>query len=45
MIAMPNVDPVREMVGQMQALQQYKASAAMIATHNRMQQAALKMLA
>lgn len=45
MVATPNVDPVSEMVGRMQALQQYKASAAMIEVHNRMQQAALKMLA
>jgi flagellar basal-body rod protein FlgC len=45
MVAMPNVDPVREMVGQMQALQQYKASAAMIEAHNKLQKAALKMLA
>jgi flagellar basal-body rod protein FlgC len=45
MVAMPNMDPVREMVGRMQALQQYKASAALIAAHDKMQRATLKMLA
>ena len=45
MAATPNVDPVRELVGRLQALQQYRASAAMIAADDRMQRSALKMLA
>lgn len=45
MVAKPNVDPVREMVGRMRAMQQYRASAAMLAANDRMQRSALKMLA
>lgn len=45
MVAMPNVDPLSEMVGRMQALQQYRASAAMIEANDRLQRSALKMLA
>jgi flagellar basal-body rod protein FlgC len=44
MVAKPNVDPVRELVGQMQALQAYRASAAMLAVNDRMHRSALKLL-
>jgi flagellar basal-body rod protein FlgC len=44
MVAKPDVDPVGETVSRMQALQQYRASAAMIEADDRMQKAALHML-
>ena len=44
MVAEPDVDPATELVGQMQALQQYRASAALIAVDDRMQKAALDLL-
>jgi len=44
MVAAPTVDPASELVGQMQALQQYRASAALIAVDERMKDAALDLL-
>ena len=44
MVAAPDVDPARELVDQMQALQQYRASAALIAVDERMKNAALDLL-
>jgi flagellar basal-body rod protein FlgC len=44
MVARPNVDPVAEMVGRMQAVQQYKASAAMLEANEHMHRSALKIL-
>ena len=44
MVAQPNVDPVNEMVSRMQALQQYRASAAMLEANNQMHKTALKLL-
>jgi flagellar basal-body rod protein FlgC len=43
-VAQPNVDPVNETVSRMQALQQYRASAAMLEADNKMHKTALKML-
>jgi len=45
MVAKPNVDPVSETVQMMQAVQQYRASAAMLDANNKMQKSALRMLA
>jgi flagellar basal-body rod protein FlgC len=44
MVAMPDVDLAGELVGQLQALQQYRASAALIAIDDRMKKAALDLL-
>lgn len=44
MVALPDVDPTRQMVELTQALQQYRASAALLDADNRMQGSALKML-
>jgi flagellar basal-body rod protein FlgC len=44
MVATPEVDPVNEMVGQMQALQQYRASAALIETDDKLQKTTLDLL-
>jgi flagellar basal-body rod protein FlgC len=44
MVAEPDVDPASERVGQIQALQQYRASAALIAIDERMQKATLDLL-
>jgi flagellar basal-body rod protein FlgC len=44
MVATPDVDPVNELVGQMQALQQYRASAALIEADDKMQKTALNLL-
>ena len=38
------VDPASELVGQMQALQQYRVSAALIASNDRLQQSTIDML-
>ena len=44
MVATPNVDPVNETVSRMQAVQQYRASVAMLEANNQMHKTALKML-
>jgi flagellar basal-body rod protein FlgC len=44
MVAMPQVDPATELVDQIQALQQYRASAALIRVDDRMKQTVLDML-
>jgi flagellar basal-body rod protein FlgC len=44
MAAMPDVDLASELVGQAEALQQYRASAALIAVDGRMKKAALDLL-
>lgn len=44
MVAKPNVDPVAEMVGRMRAVQQYKASVAVLEANNRMHKSALNIL-
>ncbi len=44
MVALPDVDPTKQMVELTQALQQYRASAALLDADNRMQGSALKML-
>lgn len=44
MVDEPDVDPASELVGQMQALQQYRASAALIAVDDRMKKAALDLI-
>jgi flagellar basal-body rod protein FlgC len=44
MVAEPDVDPASELVEQMQALQQYRASAALIRTNDEMQKSALDLL-
>jgi flagellar basal-body rod protein FlgC len=44
MVAQPDVDPAVELVNQMQAMQQYKASAALIRVDDQMQKSALDML-
>jgi flagellar basal-body rod protein FlgC len=44
MVAMPQVDIASELVDQMQALQQYKASAALLRVHDEMQKSALDLL-
>lgn len=44
MVAKPEVDPASELVEQMQALQQYRASASLIAVNDRMQKSAIDML-
>lgn len=44
MVAEPDVDPATELVEQMQALQQYRASAALIGVDDRMKQAALDLI-
>jgi flagellar basal-body rod protein FlgC len=44
MVAEPEVDPASELVEQMQALQQYRASAALIRTDDELQKSALDML-
>jgi flagellar basal-body rod protein FlgC len=40
-VATPNVDPVNEMVGQIQALQQFRASVAVFEADDKMKQSAL----
>jgi flagellar basal-body rod protein FlgC len=44
MVALPDVDMAGELVQQLQALQQYRASAALIAVDDRMKKAALDIL-
>jgi flagellar basal-body rod protein FlgC len=44
MVAKPNVDPVAEMVGRMRAVQQYKASAAVLEANQHMHKSALSVL-
>jgi len=44
MVAEPDVDPATELVEQMQALQQYRASAALIRTDDEMQKSVLDLL-
>jgi len=41
MTASPNVDPAAEMVQTMMAMQQYRASAALLKVNDQMQQSAL----
>jgi flagellar basal-body rod protein FlgC len=44
MVAMPQVDPASELVDQMLAVQQYRASAALIRVNDEMRKSALDML-
>ncbi len=44
MVAQPDVDPVNELVGQMQAMQQYRASAALIEADDKLQKTTLDLL-
>jgi flagellar basal-body rod protein FlgC len=44
MVSLPDVDPTRQMVELTQALQQYRAAAALLDADNRLQGSALKML-